>query len=184
MSELAATLGRTRPWDSEAAKKGVSRRYAADRRLKYYGIAAIAFAIFVLAVLIVSLVITGYSAFVQSKVELKVFVDPQYVKADDVAAGNFRVITRQAFANYFPDVTNRREQTELQRLLTAGAQYIVRDYIVSHPDSVGKTITVFVSLSDPFDQLHKGVVPSHLDALHPGRAREFRSLQSRGVVQV
>jgi phosphate transport system permease protein len=151
--------------------------------LKFYGIAAIGFAILMLTVLVVALVVTGYSAFVQSKVELKVFIDPQYVKSDNLAAGNYRFIARRAFSSYFPEVKSPRQQTDLQKLLTSDAPYIVRNYVVSHPDSVGKTVTVLVSLSDPFDQLHKEVVPPYLEALRPSRIAEFESLRNRGVVQ-
>jgi phosphate transport system permease protein len=184
MSDAAITLGKAGAWESDTAQKRLRKRYAADFRLKVYGIAAIAFAILMLAVLVVSLVITGYSAFVQSKVDLKVYIDPEYVKADNLGDGNYRVIVREAFAKYFPEVTNRRQQTDLQKLLTSDAQYVVRNYVLSNPDSVGKTISVLVSFSDPFDQLHKGVIPDHLEALHPSQMRDFRSLQSRRVINV
>jgi phosphate transport system permease protein len=184
MSDAVATLDNRLTLGSDSVKRRLRRRYAADRRLKYYGLAAIGFAIFVLAVLISSLVATGYTAFVQSVVELRVFVDPKFVKSEDFAGGNYRVITRQALANEFPDVKALRQQTALLRLLTSDAPYIVRDYVVSHPDSVGKTVTISIPFSDPFDQLHKGVIPAYLDPLRPTQVQEFKSLQNRGVVQI
>jgi phosphate transport system permease protein len=183
MSEAATTLGgANRPWASDAAQKRLRRRYAADRRLRMYGIAAIAFAIAVLGILLGSLISTGYSAFVQTKVELTVFVDPQYVKPDDPAKGNYRLITQEAVAKLLPEVTSPRDRREAQKLLTSDTPYIIRDYVVSHPDSIGRTVSVLVAFSDPWDQLHKGIIPPYLDALHPGQVRDFVSLQQRGVI--
>ena len=183
MSDASATM-ESGPWASDAAQKRLRKRYAADRRLKFYGIAAIAFAIAVLTILVSSLVLTGYTAFVQSKVGVNVFIDPQYVKPDNPAGGNFRLLAQQAIANYFPEVTDRRERTELQRLLTADAPYRIRDYVVANPGSIGKTIAISISFSDPWDQLHKGVIPARLSALHSGQVLDFQALQQRGVIHV
>lgn len=169
-------------WASEASQRRIRRRYAADRRLQFYGLAAIGFAVLLLGVLVTSLVSTGYKAFVTSKVDLPVFVDPALINKDDIGRSNFRTMTRNAFGALFPEVTNRREVSNLNKLLTSSAAYIVRDYVLDHPDSIGKTVTLPIALSDPFDQLHKNVMPAYLDALPRGRIRDFRSLQQRGVI--
>ncbi|MEC9367471.1 MAG: phosphate ABC transporter permease PstA [Pseudomonadota bacterium] len=181
---IDSTESRRRDWTSEESRRRVKRRYAADRRLQLYGLAAIAFAVILLGVLIASLMQTGYQAFVQSKVILEVYINPEHVKADDIRAGNFRLIARESFARLFPDVTNRRDQSSLQKLLTSDAPYIVQSYVLNHPDSIGQTVILPISLSDPFDQLHKGVIPAYLDALHASRIRDFQKLQQRGVVFV
>lgn len=169
-------------WGSEAEKKRVRARYAADRRLQFYGLGAIALAITLLGILIASLVTAGYQAFVQTKVNLPVYVDPQHVSADDIRGGNFRLITRNAFQKLFPEVTNRRDIRELNKLMTANAPYIVRDYVAENPGLIGKTITLPIALSDPYDQLHKGVMPPYLDALPRGRLSDFESLKQRAVI--
>lgn len=184
MSNETATLDAGNAWASDSAQKRIRRRYAADRRLKIYGIAAIVFAVSVLAILVTSLILTGYSAFVQTKVEIPVFVSPEYAKPGDPAAGNYRQLTQQAIANLFPDVTNRRDQRNLQKLFTSDAPYIIRDYVLAHPDSIGKTIQIPISFSDSWDQLHKGVLPAYLNALHQGQVADFEKLRQRGVIHV
>jgi len=169
-------------WGSDAEKKRVKARYAADRRLQFYGLGAIALAIVLLGILVVSLITAGYQAFVQTKVNLPVYVDPQYVNADDIRGGNFRLIARNAFQKLFPEVTNRGEVRELNKLMTSNAPYIVRDYVAANPESIGKTVTLQIALSDPYDQLHKGVMPPYLDALPRGRLQDFDSLKRRGVI--
>lgn len=155
-------------WASEASQRRLRRRYAADRRLQFYGLAAIGIAVLLLGILVTSLVSTGYKAFVTSKVDLPVFVDPALIEKDDIAGGNFRTITRNSFAALFPEVTDRRDLRKLDDLLTSNAPYIVRDYVLDHPDSVGATVTLPIALSDPFDQLHKGEMPAYLGAASNG----------------
>jgi len=169
-------------WASNASQRRLRRRYAADRRLQLYGLAAIGLAVLLLGILVTSLISTGHKAFVTSKVELPVYVDPALINKDDIARSNFRAMTRNSFGALFPEVTDRRDISDLNKLLTSNAPYIVRDYVLDHPDSVGKTVTIPIALSDPYDQLHKGVMPPYLEALSRGRFSDFRRLQQRGVI--
>src|SRR3712207_3124769 len=54
----------------------VRRRYAAERRFRMYGLAAILLALSMLLVLLGTVVFRGYTAFWQSVVTLEVHVDP------------------------------------------------------------------------------------------------------------
>jgi len=154
----ATPAAQTGHWYSVAQQKRLKRRYAADRRLRYLGLGAIGLAIGLLGMLIVSLVYTGHLAFAQTRVELEFYVDPALVKADDIRAGNFRAIARQALFTQFPEVTSRREQTQLAKLLSPGAEWIVRDYVAAHPELIGKSFKMLVPVSDPYDQLQKGLM--------------------------
>ena len=55
-------------WKSPEMAARRRKRYAADRRLRWMGLAAITFAIGFLVILVGSLLNTGASAFVQTKV--------------------------------------------------------------------------------------------------------------------
>jgi phosphate transport system permease protein len=173
---------RTADWASKDAQRRVRRRYAADRRLQAYGIIAIALAVGLLGVLVSSLVVTGFPAFVQTKVDLKVYVDPSKVDATDPGAGNYRAILREALAGFVPADATDKDKTDIGKVLTSDAAYIIRDYVTDHPDVIGKTITLPIAVSDPFDQLHKGVIPKEVPALTWSQVRYFERLQNRGVV--
>jgi phosphate transport system permease protein len=160
----------------------VRRRYAADRRLQVYGILAIGLAVGLLGILVTSLVITGFPAFVQTKVDLTIFVDPAKVDPKDPAAGNYRALVREALASFMPADATDKQKTDVAKILTSDAPYIVRNYVVDHPDAIGKTVTVPISVSDPFDQLNKGVIPKEVDALSWSQVVYFQRLQNRGVV--
>ena len=173
-------------WHSAAHHQRLKRRYAADRRLRLLGLGAIGLAIGLLGILIVSLVYTGYVAFMQTRVELEFRIDPALVKVDDVRNGNFRAIVRQALFEQFPEVTERRKQTQLARLLSPGAEWIVRDYVVAHPEVIGRTIKLMVPVADPYDQLNKGIlsrdVPESQRRLDDEAIGWFDTLKQRGLI--
>lgn len=184
MSETA-DMAKPHEWTSQETQRRVRRRYAADRRLRFMGLAAISAAILLLGILIASIVMTGYKAFYQTKVELEIFVDPKVISKEDPSKGNYRLLVRRSLEKLFPDVTNRREKRNLRKILSSSAHYVLRDYIVDHPDLVGKTIPVLVAVSDPFDQLHKQVIPRRIEALSGQQMEVFNELlKARGLTEI
>ncbi len=171
-------------WESKAAKTRLRRRYGADRRLQIYGLSAIGMAILLLVVLFFSIMHAGYLALTTTKVNLVVNLDSAKIDPSKPAEANYRNITRDAFLANFPEVTDRAKQADLAKILTSGAQYIVRDFVVANPDKIGQTVTIPVAVSDPFDQLHKGIIPRQIDALGADRIALFENLKRRGVLSV
>ncbi len=180
----AQAIGPTAPnldWSSDQAQRRVRRRYAADRRLQAYGIIAIALAVGLLGVLIASLISTGFPAFIQTKVELPIYIDPAQVDPQDPGSGKYRALVREAVDKVVPGIPEEQKRS-IGKILTSDAAYIVRDYVVDHPDVIGKTITLPIAVSDPFDQLHKGVIPKEMDALNWTQVGWFERLENRGLV--
>jgi phosphate transport system permease protein len=171
-----------RDWSSPKAQKNVRRRYAADRRLQIYGIVAISLAVGLLGILVTSLIVTGGPAFFQTKVNLEIYVDPAKVDPKDPAKGNFRLLVREALLAQVPEPETDKQKTDVVKILTSDAPYIVRDYVVAHPDVIGHRITIPIAVSDPFDQLYKGVIPKEVSALTWSQVRYFERLENRGVV--
>jgi len=182
MSDTALDDGKRGDWASLDSNRRMRKRYAADRRLQAYGIIAIGLAVGLLGILLVSLISTGYQAFVQTKIDLEIYVDPAKVDPKDPAKGNFRVVVRDALVNLFPEATTPKQKTDLTKILTADAPYILRDYVLSHPDSIGKRITLPIPASDPFDQLNKGVLSRDEAALTASQVQWFERLRNRGLV--
>ncbi|MEL6373159.1 MAG: phosphate ABC transporter permease PstA [Pseudomonadota bacterium] len=179
-----APAGTRVDWHSNATKRRVKRRNWANWRLQFYGLASIGVATLLLCLLFGSLIHTGYVAFFQTKVALKLDLSSDLIDRENLAESNFRKITRNAFKAYFPDVTSPRDTRALMKIMSSGAQYIVRNRVIANPDLVGKTVTMQVPLSDPYDQLYKGVIPLKIDGLGLDRITNFRRLQNRNVVVV
>ncbi len=186
MSDTAIkpTQGHRIEWGSEQQLKNVKRRYAADRRLQLFGLGAISLAVLLLGILVFSLVQTGYKSFVQTKVLVEIPLDHPSIKRDEPGKGSYRVIVRNAFRSNFPEVSGRRDLRNVDRILSSQARFIVRDYVVANPELVGQTIKIALPLSDPFDQLHKKVIPSQIAALSQREKQLFKSLQDRNVVSI
>ncbi len=157
MAELTAGA-KSVDWSDPGLRSRVRRRHAQDGWLKAAGIAALSVAFAMLGILVGSLILNGYPAFTQTHVTLEFDVDGEYVSADDLGAGNYRAIVRDAMLGLFPDVTQRADQRKLADILSDGAQYLLRDAVVANPSLVGQTVTMSVPVSDPFDQLAKGAV--------------------------
>jgi phosphate transport system permease protein len=155
----STTLSETHDWHSEDARRRVRRRHAADRRLRLYGLGAIGVAVGLLVVLLGSLILSGYTAFVQTKVPLQIYVDPAQVKADDVGGGNYRKLVRDAFLELLPVELSRTEQRSYLDMLSSGAPFLLRDRVMADPSLVGQTVAMAAPLADPLDQFHKGVIP-------------------------
>src|SRR3546814_10746709 len=132
--------------------------------MRLYGLAAIGLAIGLLAILIGSLVLSGYTAFVQTKVPLQVYVDPAQVEADDIGGGNYRKLARDAFLDLLPAELSRPQQRSYLAMLSSGAPYLLRDRVMADPSLVGQTMTIRAPLADPIDQFPKGIIPRDVPA--------------------
>lgn len=164
----------------------LARRYRNDVVLRGLGLSAILVAMLLLAILFASLIGTGWQAFLQTHVEVEVFVDPDRVDAENPQDANYKAILDDAFLAYFPDVTGRRERRDVTAILSPGARYILRDTIVGDPQLIGQTIAVKLPASDPVDQLAKGTisrdVPEQQRRVSDRQIAWFDRLQERDLI--
>jgi phosphate transport system permease protein len=149
-------------WTSPASVDRRRRRHAANRRLMASGIVAIVLAVGMLGLLFASLIAGGAQAFVQTHVTVDFQIDEKYVKPDAIADGNYRSVVRDAVAALFPDAQSPADKKAAQAILTNNAQFLVRDAVLADPSVVGRTLTLAIPASDPFDQLHKGEIDRDL----------------------
>jgi len=146
-------------------KKQVNKRKRAELRFRFYGVASLLAAISVLAVLLYTIVSSGYSAFFRTTLELHVQLDPEKMSIsppyteDALRQGRYTSQVKQALYALFPDVTDRKQRRALGKLLSPGAELAVRDYLIKHPDSIGETVTLEVPVSSDYDQLYKEYLP-------------------------
>jgi len=145
-------------WSTAEAVSRRRRRHAADRRLQLYGMGAITLAIGLLGILIVSLISTGYTAFVQTMVTIDFPISAENVDPEDPARGNYRAVVQAGLDELFPDVKGP-DRRALGQILTNNTQFMVRDAVVADPSVIGGTLKLSIPASDPFDQLNKGTIP-------------------------
>ena len=165
---------------------GLARRRRKERVLRSLGLGAILFAFLMLFILVASLVSSGHSAFTQTHVTVDVFVDPAEIDPEKFPRGGWDDVLEASLAGTFPDVAERSEQRDLARILSNGAQFMLRDRVVANPDLIGQTIKITVPVSDPFDQLNKGTIdratPEQNRRLDDRQIAWFDALAARGAV--
>ncbi len=159
---LSDTIG-SKAWD-----KRLQRRYAAERRFRFYGALAIAAAIGVLALLLVSIVSKGYTAFWQTEIALEITFDGQFIDPEGtgdpevLALGDYQRLLRTAIRERFPEVTERRDRRKLSRLLSSGADTTLRDMVLADPGIIGSRQRIWVTASDDVDSFNKGKIDRNL----------------------
>lgn len=135
------------------------RRYAADWRLRAYGITAISIALGLLGLLLATLVIGGSSAFTQTHIRVDFPISTENVDPADPAGGNFRKVMQEGVATLLPNAASSpRALRDLGAMLTPNTQFMIRDAVVADPSLIGGTLILDVPAADPFDQLNKGLV--------------------------
>jgi phosphate transport system permease protein len=138
----------------------IARRYAAERRFRLYGIAALVLTTAFLLVLISDIVWRSLPAFTQYHAVLEVTVDPEKIDASNPAAGDFEGMVKTAWRDQFPSVTSRADRRLLNGLVSGAGGNELRRLVLADPSLIGKAVTVPVMLSDDADLFLKGQVTS------------------------
>lgn len=149
---------------SDQAQRRVRRRYAAERRFKLYGIAAVAIALGMLAVLLITIGGTSYRAFFKTNIHLELVLDAQRI--DPRGTGDpaqfdrsaYQEMVHEAIYRLFPAATGRLERRDLREMVSPVASIVVHERVAADPSLVGRTISLWLPTSDRIDQLGKGLV--------------------------
>ena len=144
-------------WASPHAMANLAKRRRSEFLLRAAGFGAISIAFLMLFILVSSLVSTGWQAFTQTHVAVEFNVDAERVKPDKIEGGNFRVIVKEAMAAAVPDVAGLKPK-DLADIVSDAAQFRLRDAVVADPGLIGQSVTMVVPVSDPYDQLNKGLI--------------------------
>lgn len=150
-----------------AALKRLRRRYREEGRFRAYGLAAIAFAILSLAVLLISIVGESVSAFTKHEISVDVMIDPAVIdptgKRDPVVLSKnvsaFSDLVRDNLKHRFPDAAENRDlRRQLNRMVSTLAGTDLAKRVAANPGMVGQTTKVAVPVSDLIDLYLKGLI--------------------------
>jgi phosphate transport system permease protein len=165
MTEIAVSLPTVRRPD--LSEKRLGRRYAAEKRFRFYGALAISLAIVMLGILLFTIISKGYSAVLQTEIALDIVLDPAEAGIDPagtrdraaLANADYGKLLKNALYARFPDVTSRQDKRALNDLISSGAVYELRDAVLENPGLIGTTQRVWLTASDDIDMLNKGYTP-------------------------
>lgn len=173
--------------DSKVSGARLKSRHAAERRFRIYGLAAIVFGLSCIATLFITITAGGYSTFSQTMISLDLNLDPDLIDLENIQNSDFRKIVRTSIYGAFPEVKGRRDKRKLANIISPGAEYQLRDHVMSQPDQIGTTITLQVHMSDDLDQLSKGVIradiPESDRRVSDLEIAWFNQLKQRGKIE-
>jgi phosphate transport system permease protein len=170
MSRTATASGERRS-PREIVEASLKRRYSAERRFRLLGAGAVVLGLGFVAILFVSIVSKGYTAFFQSYLELPVsfdaeVIDPTGALRDgdldetevmrQLRGVNFLKLARDALRAEFPEVTGRTQRRDLDALLSPGAPLQLRQMVTDDPAVVGTQRSVRLLADDDVDMFMKG----------------------------
>lgn len=131
----------------ETIRRGIKKRNRAERRFQWWGKAAVGFALLCIVVLFVDIFSKGMSAFQQTNIQLTLRYDREalgvgaQVTEAQLRAADYSAVIKQALSERFPEVTDRSGKRALNKLVSSGAGYALRDRLMADPQLVGERET-------------------------------------------
>jgi phosphate transport system permease protein len=174
-------------------KRKIAKRYAAERRFRLYGIAAILFGLTFLGILFGSIFMKGYTSFVQSSFKLQVNLDPDILdpKRDHdqnaLITADYVLLAKRAIASALGvDPQNKAQMKEANGLLSRDADVAIRKVVRADPSLIGKTVSIDLLASGRVDSLMKGqldrALPADLRKLSDQQVGWIDKLSADGVL--
>lgn len=150
------------------------RRKAADKRFRLYGIAAVAFALLLLALLLGSIIWNGLSGFQRAEITLPV---TQQALAEQSSQAQMRAALR----SLFPEITTPEQKRDLYTLLSIGAPYSWENEAMG-----GNPSMIKVPVSDPVNLWLKGNLSPEMTRLklRPAQIQMLEHLKTEGLLQL
>jgi phosphate transport system permease protein len=151
----------------EKVNASLERRYAKERRFRRLGLGAVILGLLFVSVLFLDIVSKGYTAFVQTHIELEVYFDPALIDPegsgdpDVLLRADYRRLAQAALRDLFAEVSGRRDIRDLNAILSSGAHYQLLDMVMDDPNLVGTRQTLALIADDDIDMLVKGRIDRH-----------------------
>lgn len=177
---------------SDAVRKGLKKRYAAEARFKAYGIGAIGIALSAVIVLFYTIISSGLPAFTETTITLNVEMNEQVIDPtgtrdpQTLNTANYRKVVFDSLLSQFPDVTTRRDRRDLTAMLSSGASFKVQKLVTGDPSLIGQVVTIDLPVAADFDLYKKGVITKATDEVDRKVSNKqmvwFDNLLERGIV--
>lgn len=172
--------------NTDIIRASLKRRYAKERRFRFYGLASIVVSVLFLLVLIVSISLKGYPAFQQTYIKVDITVDPVTLGISNtydknaLFNANYAKLMRTSLQAMFPEVAGRKQKRALKQLVSRFAAYDLRDRVVDNPDLIGTRQSFWFVAKDDIDVFMKGGINRNL----PESDRRIKDFQLKWIDQL
>ncbi|MBL6782031.1 MAG: phosphate ABC transporter permease PstA [Alphaproteobacteria bacterium] len=167
-------------------RHSLQKRHKTERRLRWAGLTAITIAISFLVILISNIFLNGYTALLQSELQVEMTI-PKAELVDEngdldaarIMTFNWNGLVKKAFRKKFPDVKGMMDKRSLGDLVSDNAGYELRLQIEKNPELMEQNL-FWIKTSDDVDMYMKG----RLDASLPEKMRRLDDKQIGWVDQL
>lgn len=167
-------------------KVNLDKRYARERRFRWFGIASLAVSFLFLLTLLTNIIMTGLPAFQQSYVKLDVTLDKKVLRLSDAPTeeallkARYSKVIKKSLKQMFPGVKGRKQKRALKQLVSSSAAYQLRDAVVADPSLLGGTHAFWFLAKDDVDVFMKGQIDRNL----PESDRPIKDFQFAWIDQL
>ena len=141
---------------------GLARRYRRERRFRLFGLAAIVGSLMFLVLLLGSIGLKGWTAFVQTRIQLDIHLDPAQLDVQNLATANYGALVRDATLALLPAVESRQDRRLAGGLVSGGAAFELQRIVTRQPELIGSTLSLWVIADDEVDMFVKGHIPRNV----------------------
>ena len=141
---------------------GLARRYRRERRFRLFGLAAIVGSLMFLVLVLGSIGLKGWTAFVQTRIQLDIHLDPAQLDVQNLATANYGALVRDATLALLPAVESRQDRRLAGGLVSGGAAFELQRIVTRQPELIGSTLSLWVIADDEVDMFVKGHIPRNV----------------------
>ncbi len=176
--------------NTEQVKLSLKKRYAREKRFQWYGKIAVWIGFVFLATLLLDITLKALPAFQKTEIQLQVPIDWETlglqpdtrIDPESLRTVDFGGVLKKSLREVFPDVKKRKDKKLLYRLISSGAEYQLRDLILSEPELIqqGK-ISLWVTADDDVDTFYK--LKKSTSRIKPKQAEMIQQLMDQGKIR-
>tara|TARA_Y100000590_G_scaffold470088_2_gene661886 strand:- start:68 stop:1327 length:1260 start_codon:yes stop_codon:yes gene_type:complete len=142
--------------------KNLKKRSIAEKKFRFFGLLSVLTALSLLAILFISIIHEGTTAFIETKIKINADFDEKIIlnsgrkNIETIQKADFNKITKKSLSNMFPSVTGRSNTKDLYNLVSSSTPFQLKKMILKDPNLIGKKIDVWVIADDDIDMIVKG----------------------------
>ena len=165
--------------NTEKVRAGLKKRYAREKRFRFYGFISILISFLFLLILVVNITGKGLPAFQQTYVKLDIKIDSQVLGVDKdsdkeaLFSANYGKLIKGTLKQMFPDAKGRKQKRALKQLVSNSAAYDLRDQVIIDPKLIGSTQSFWFLAKDDIDVFMKGKIDRNI----PESERRIKDFQ-------
>ena len=154
--------------NTDIVKHGLKKRYAKEKRFQWYGRLAVLTGFVFLTLLLLDIIIKAMPAFQSTQILLDIPLDRETlelstdatINKDTLSAINYDGLIKKSLSQLYPQVSKRNDRKQLYKLVSSGAEFSLREYIMKNPELISSNseipvLSIWLKADDDIDTFYK-----------------------------